>query len=137
MGDGLLDEQQEDGTGEGDNQFGENTGRRMGSPADGMKYQASDHGTDQARDDVPDETEPAASDDPGGDGSGDQADEEPSEDVMTSDGCEGYQHVIPPGCCLQPARSSLLVTAEPLKSRSLTINRQRLGACFRDRMLKP
>ncbi len=119
MGKSPLDEKQEDGAGEGDNQLGDKTGRRVRSTADGMKNQASDHGTDQARDDVPDEAEAAATDDPGGDGSGNQADEEPSEDVMTGDGCEGYEHVIPPGCFVQPARSSLLVTPETPEARSV------------------
>jgi hypothetical protein len=96
MGDGLLDEKQEDGAGEGDNQLGHETGRRVRSPADGMKNQAPDHGTDQARDDVPEETETAATDDPACHGPRNQADEEPSEDVMSSDGGEGYEHVIPP-----------------------------------------
>jgi hypothetical protein len=94
MGHNPLDEQQNDSAGEGDDDLGEEAGGGVRSSPDSMKDEASNHGTDQPEDDVTDEAETAAADDSGGDGSGNQTDEQPSKDVMTSDGCERYEHGI-------------------------------------------
>jgi hypothetical protein len=57
--------------------------------------------------------------------------------VMTSDGCERYEHGILHDVDREPPLFALLVTSEPAKSRSVGDRRyQRLGACFRDRILK-
>jgi hypothetical protein len=84
MAEYLDDQQEDDGTDEGDDNLLPQFDRGIGAAVpDGVEDQTTDDGADQTHDDVSEKAEPVASDHEAGQEAGDEADEEPGKEVMT------------------------------------------------------